>query len=430
MESNNELSPNEGSNNAPSQSEDADIKDVENSEIAISTPIYKRKWVWCIVAVVIVVILISVFSTTAKPAENTVLLSIPEEVLDAGVGAWDIQPGDDLKGFIKENNFISASWDSDNTLQIIIDEDVRIKELTSLKDGANNALDRLLDVTQDTDYVDCLYSASFNDDLTNAKYYVDSSLYNPNSPEAIQIEVSAVYYMSLYQVYNKVDNYAGSINIIDEDTRTAVENKFWPSLDYIYSNIDTDGANSSTETPIIEKTPQQQMLSSIVDLMSDDLAFDTGNYIAGDIPKGDYAFVKFDGSGSYYSEEDAAGNIVDNENFDSFGYATVHAVGNLETQGVLVNVTALEQLGVTGAKELYEILNEQTDYSQSGMYKIGVDLPAGKYTLESIGGSGYVAILSGPVSNNKIIDNENFDGKYSVNVRDGQYLQVSKAMIN
>ena len=170
------------------------------------------------------------------------------------------------------------------------------------------------------------------------------------------------------------------------------------------------------------------MTGMLVILMDDKTVFDVGDYIAGDIPKGEYAFIGIN-KGKYYCEEDTAGNIIDNENFQSFGYVYVHGVGNVETDGVLVNVDAFERIGVTGAKELYEILTEQSDYNQGGMYKIGTDIPAGLYTLESTGNA-YMALLSGPVGNNDIIDNDNFNGRKQVSTQNGQYLELYKAIIS
>lgn len=177
-----------------------------------------------------------------------------------------------------------------------------------------------------------------------------------------------------------------------------------------------------------EETPKQKMMNSIKTLISSKQAFDTGNYVKGDIPAGDYAFVSFQGSGKYYSENDTANNIIDNENFDSFGYVSVHGSGNLETQGLLVNTAAFPQLGVTGAKQIYEILNDVQNYAGAGFYKVGADLPAGKYTVQSQG-EGYVAALSGPVGNREIIDNQNFNGRYSESVTNGQFLSISRGTI-
>ncbi|MEN1967871.1 hypothetical protein WMZ97_07275 [Lentibacillus sp. N15] len=193
---------------------------------------------------------------------------------------------------------------------------------------------------------------------------------------------------------------------------------------------DTDDlvTESDVEDVSLEESPQEKILAKLIALMDEEKAFDTGSYVEGDIPKGEYAFVKFDGSGEYYSEEDSAGNIIDNENFSSFGYVYVHGAANLTTQGVLVHVDAFDDLEVSGAKEIYELLNNKEDYQEAGMYKIGYDLKPGDYTIESYG-QGYVAVLTGPVGDNEIVNNENFNGKFNVSVSDGHYLEISRGVI-
>ncbi|PLR89518.1 hypothetical protein [Bacillus sp. T33-2] len=176
------------------------------------------------------------------------------------------------------------------------------------------------------------------------------------------------------------------------------------------------------------KTPQQKMFEQIMGLIDAKQAFDSGSYIKGDLPPGEYAFISFDGSGKYYAEKDTAGNIIDNENFDSFGYVHVHDVGNIETGGVLISTGAFGTLGVSSAKEIYQVLNNVEDYKQSALYKVGTDIPAGQYVIESYG-NGYVAKMSGPVGKSDIIDNENFNGRFMVNVTNGQYLQISNGTI-
>ena len=194
-------------------------------------------------------------------------------------------------------------------------------------------------------------------------------------------------------------------------------------------NNGSNNENNKKQEKKVEYSESQKMIMKISDLISEGLAYDTGDYIMGDVKPGDYAFIKFDGSGSYYSEEDASGDIIDNENFSSFGYVKVHGTGNLETRGVLVNVAAFEKLGVTSAKEIYEILNEKENYNQAGYYKVGTDIEAGSYVVESIGGSGYFAVMSGPVGDSDIVDNDNFNGRKAVTVYDGQYLEVSRSTL-
>ena len=193
-----------------------------------------------------------------------------------------------------------------------------------------------------------------------------------------------------------------------------------------------DATNQTTQETKEEeskpKTAKELMFENVTGLINSEDAFDAGSYIKGDIPVGEYAFVPFGGSGKYYSEEDSAGNIIDNENFDSFGYVYIQGAGNVQTQGVLVNIGAFEKLGVKSAKEIYEKLSDATEYKDSAIYKVGVDIVPGTYTIESYG-QGYVEVMSGPVGNSDIVDNENFNGKYSVTVSEGQYLKVSRGRL-
>lgn len=59
-----------------------------------------------------------------------------------------------------------------------------------------------------------------------------------------------------------------------------------------------------------------------------------------------------------------------------------------------------------------------------GMYKIGVDMPAGEYVLNPSGKSGAYVEISSDSSGNSIIDNDNFDLFCYVSVKDGEYLTL------
>ncbi|NIK10911.1 membrane lipoprotein lipid attachment site-containing protein [Alkalibacillus almallahensis] len=194
------------------------------------------------------------------------------------------------------------------------------------------------------------------------------------------------------------------------------------------SETSNETDTSTEEVEPVELTEAEKTTRDLVSLMEEENVYDAGSYVEGDIPKGEYAFVRFSGSGQYYGEEDTNGNIIGNHNFDSFGYVHVHNAGNITASAILVGIDELEELGVSGAKELYEKLNNESDYKQSGFYKVGTDIEPGEYTIESVG-QAYVSVLSGPVSNNEIVQNNNFNGKYSVNVKEGQYLNISGGKI-
>lgn len=194
------------------------------------------------------------------------------------------------------------------------------------------------------------------------------------------------------------------------------------------SNSSNNSSNSSNSNSNVLSESDKFKLK-ILTLINLEYAYDTGSYIKGEIALGEYVFVRFSGTGGYYEEEDASGRIVDNENFDSFGYVKVHGVGNITTRGVLISINHLTDLGVSSGKEIYEILNDKEDFNQSGYYKVGLDIEPGYYIIESIGASGYYCINSGPVGNSKIVRNDNFDGKVSVYLSNGQYIEVSRSTI-
>ncbi len=178
----------------------------------------------------------------------------------------------------------------------------------------------------------------------------------------------------------------------------------------------------------VELTEQDEKINDIVGLMDYENAFNSGDYAQGDIPKGEYAFLALDDGGNYYSEVDASGDIIANENFSSFGYVKIHEAGDITNDGVLINIDSFDDLEVAGAKELYEIVMDIEDYEDGAWYKVGTDIDPGEYTIESYG-SGYAAVMTGPVGNTDIVNNDNFNGEYTVHLEEGQFLNISKATI-
>lgn len=213
-----------------------------------------------------------------------------------------------------------------------------------------------------------------------------------------------------------------------EKTSEQIENEESSVSDDTEQQTNKEIENDPKVEEPVEITPKDEMIVKLMSLIDTKKAYDTGSYIKGDIPAGEYVFVSLDSSKKYYSEEELSGNIIDNENFDSFGYVYVHGVGNITTAGVLIKTDAIKDLGVNSALEIYEILNETSDYKDSGWYKVGVDIEPGTYVIESIG-QAYVAVMAGPVGKSDIVDNNNFSGKYSVSVSEGQYLKVSSGSI-
>lgn len=200
------------------------------------------------------------------------------------------------------------------------------------------------------------------------------------------------------------------------------------------NGVEVSGENTSGNKLLLDK---QDFLESIIKLIEEDDAsvFNPGDYISGEIPEGNYAFVGFAVEDDeifdqkyHYSEENKNGETIDFDMFDSFGYVYVHGEGNVKTEGALINESAFEKLKVNGAKQIFELLYAKSDYVDAGYYKVGVDIPAGSYVLES-NGEGYAAIETGPVGDTEIITNNKFNGKYQVDVEEGQYLTFTKASI-
>lgn len=193
-------------------------------------------------------------------------------------------------------------------------------------------------------------------------------------------------------------------------------------------SVDTETEAAEVEEKV-EDTERTKMMDSLVSKLETDQVFDVGSYIKGDIPEGVYAFISLDPEGAYYSEEDESGEIIENENFKTFGYVEVHNRGNLTTKGILVNKDVFGELGITGAKDLYEILNELDNHNGEGHYLIGTDIEPGEYIFESNDpdSSAYVSLTEGAVGSSEIIKNNNFDGRYSLIGSEGQYLTVSRS---
>lgn len=64
----------------------------------------------------------------------------------------------------------------------------------------------------------------------------------------------------------------------------------------------------------------------------------------------------------------------------------------------------------------------------SGMYKVGVDMPAGDYIAQATNGSGYIEITSDSSGSfESIIGNENFGTITYFRVYDGEYVKLSRA---
>ncbi|MBR3112572.1 MAG: hypothetical protein IKH29_02520 [Methanobrevibacter sp.] len=145
----------------------------------------------------------------------------------------------------------------------------------------------------------------------------------------------------------------------------------------------------------------------------------SGEYKVGDdIPAGEY-YVKCDGYNLYVEvASDSSGDldsIIYNLNTEGGTYITVNDGEYLKIQGG--NLYELDKAPDRGAED---------GYYKDGMYKVGEDIPAGEYQVESTEDLAYIEV-SGDSRHqiDGIITNDNFEGNKYITIEDGQYLTLS-----
>lgn len=141
-----------------------------------------------------------------------------------------------------------------------------------------------------------------------------------------------------------------------------------------------------------------------------------GQYKVGDdLPAGEY-YVKCNSYNLYIEvSSDSSGNLSS-------------VIYNLNTEGgVYITVEDGEYLKIQGG-DLYKLSDspdrgDDRGYYKDGMYKVGEDIPAGDYEVESTKDQGYIEITKN--SRHKvedIITNDNFKTSKDVKLEDGQYI--------
>lgn len=162
-------------------------------------------------------------------------------------------------------------------------------------------------------------------------------------------------------------------------------------------------------------TPAKQEASD-AELGTKDNPYLEGSYKVGsDIPAGEYLFVITDTSGGYVcvSADSNKDDIIENEIVELCWFATVEDGQYLEVRDCAF------------IKAESATLNINADGSfSSGMYRVGIDIPAGEYKLTTAD-TGYWCIYKDSVVPFDILNNDVFDASSYVTVKDGQYLKIS-----
>lgn len=171
-----------------------------------------------------------------------------------------------------------------------------------------------------------------------------------------------------------------------------------------------------TDRPVATKPPVTTAPAETAPLGSVDNPYGPGMYKVGvDLPAGEYSFVAYSGNGYVCVSADSNKNdILENDNFAGSFVITVSDGQYLEAS----------RCGFVRAADVVLRLNDDGTFSD-GMYRVGIDIPAGEYKLTA-DGNGYYCIYPNSVPPFDIIDNDLFDVSTYVTVKDGQYLSLSR----
>lgn len=157
------------------------------------------------------------------------------------------------------------------------------------------------------------------------------------------------------------------------------------------------------------------------DLGSAQNPYSAGMYKVGiDLPAGEYLFIANGSTAAYVcvSADSNQEKIIENENFEYSFFVTVSDGQYLQAK----------RCDFVIASNYTVNINDDGSF-EDGMYRVGIDIPAGEYRLTP-SGSGYYSIYGNSIAPFNIISNDNFDGNTYVTVRDGQYLLIKRCSAN
>lgn len=189
---------------------------------------------------------------------------------------------------------------------------------------------------------------------------------------------------------------------------------FWGIIIVIIIALASGGEESTTPT---SKTGDSNPTAT-----APENVFKSGMYKVGsDIPAGEYVLIT--DRGAYFAvTSDSSGSldsILANDNFNSRSIVSVSDGQYLELKGCKAYPFAEAPA-----------VDKSSGVLESGMYKVGVDIPAGEYKVESVNSMGYIEVSA---NSNHTLDaiaaNDNFEGSKYISVNDGQYLKTSNVKV-
>ncbi|MBP2657174.1 MAG: hypothetical protein H6Q69_206 [Firmicutes bacterium] len=150
--------------------------------------------------------------------------------------------------------------------------------------------------------------------------------------------------------------------------------------------------------------------------------YKSGQYKVGqDIPAGEYVAIA---NGQAYIEiaKDSKGTMQSILANDIFINRSIISVSD----GQYLKVQGCELYAFKDAPKV----QDNNGFLPAGMYKVGVDLPAGEYKVTSEGGDSYIETSNtSRHSMGDIVSNDIFQGDKYVTVSDGQYVKFFRAKI-
>lgn len=189
---------------------------------------------------------------------------------------------------------------------------------------------------------------------------------------------------------------------------------------YILVNTVTpDGMLVGADGAFIGVAPIEPQMSTVTSKPK--TVIKEGTYKVGaEIVAGEYMLMSTDQFGGYYSvNSDSTGSF---ESIVKNGLFTYNAIISVEDGQYLT----LQRCTLSPMSEMPLI-----SYAKGTMFKIGYNLPAGEYKLQSTSAfGGYCAVLKGLGGGiDDIVSNKIMTGQDYVTVEDGQYLQLSGSEI-
>jgi hypothetical protein len=181
----------------------------------------------------------------------------------------------------------------------------------------------------------------------------------------------------------------------------------------------TTPVSSSTAAPSKDTTPSPTSTPSTPSVKT----YKSGMHTVGsDIPAGEYVLI---GSGpvSYFEvAKDSVGqldSIISNDNFGKRSIITV-------TDGQYLKLTGCIAYPFNDAPKV----KLADGFLLDGMYKVGVDLPAGEYKITPEGPVSYKEVSKDSLHIlNSIISNDILQGEGYTTISNGQYLKLTGAKI-